>query len=319
MKGGSGAVALVLAALVCGMPASALAEKQAPAAFERDVVEVAAPEGVTISLVRIDNRLGNVAIYGHDSESIKIQSFKRANDASTLERLVVSLVPDAQGRVRVTTALKAGAEYRPVKAGSMAVDLVVFVPRHAAVDAEIWNGTLEVSKVDNGARLLVDEGRIDVRHVSGQVVSAMRKGEQAFAEVFGELDTRSVEGDMRLHTISGKRLVANLVRGTIEGQRLQVEEMQVRSVYGDIELMAELLPGGHYVVASRRGNVSLRFHGQTPVAVSIRAKSAMIGPGIHSSKKREGHWQGHFGKRQAVRPAQLELRSSAGTVLVKHF
>ena len=113
-------------------------------------------------------------------------------------------MPDAQGRVQVTTRLRAGAEYKPVSAGSISVDLVVFVPRHSAVDAEIWKGNLEVSKVDNGARLLVDKGQIKVKQVSGRVVSAMRKGDQNFAEVFGELDTRSIEGDLRLRTIQGR-------------------------------------------------------------------------------------------------------------------
>lgn len=319
MRVSSWLVALPVVALLCGVSRLALAEKEARVAYERDVVEVAAPEGVTISMVRIDNRLGDVSIQGHDSESIRIQSFKRADDAQTLERLAVSLVPDAQGRVSITTALRAGAEYRPVNAGSIAVDLVVFVPRHAAVEAEIWSGRLEVSRVDNGAKLLVDKGHIDVRHVSGPVVSAMRKGEQAFAEVFGELNTRIVEGDLHLHTIQGKRLIANLVKGTIEGERLRVEDMQVRSVYGDIELMAEFVPGGRYLVASRRGNVSLRFHGQTPVLVSVLARRAMIGPGIHSNESKKGQWKGHFKKHKAVRPAELELQSGTGTVLVKHF
>jgi hypothetical protein len=271
----------MLAALALA-PGATWAQKASSAAIEKDVVEVAAPEGTTISTVRIDNRLGDVTIHGHDSESIKIQSFKRAADAATLERLVVSLVPDSQGRVRVTTSLRAGAEFKPVDANSIAVNLVVFVPRHSAVDAEIWKGNLEVSKVDNGAKLLVDKGRIQVKQVSGRVVSAMRKGEQDFKEVFGELDTRSVEGDLRLDTIQGKSMVASVVRGKIYGESLHVSNMKVRTVYGDVELTAEFVPGGSYSVSSRRGDVSLRFRGQTPVTVRVLAKSAMIGPGMNS-------------------------------------
>jgi hypothetical protein len=310
--------ALILSALAA-LPSVASAQKRGTGAVEKDVVEVAAPEGVTISTVRIDNRLGDVTIHGHDSESIKIQSFKRAADAATLERLVVSLVPDAQGRVRVTTALRGGAEFKPVDAGSIAVDLIVFVPRHSAVDAEIWKGTLEVSKVDNGAQLLADKGRIQVKQVSGRVISAMRKGDQDFKEVFGDLDMRSLEGDMRLDTIRGEAMAVHLVRGKISGEGLQVSNMRVRSVFGDVELTAEFVPGGNYSISSREGDVALRFHGQTPVTVRVLAKTAMIGPGMNSKEQSAGRWQAAFGKRKSVRPAQLEVRSETGSVLVKHF
>jgi len=176
-----------------------------------------------------------------------------------------------------------------------------------------------VNKVDNGAKLLVDKGRIQVKQVSGRVVSAMRKGEQEFKEVFGELDTRSVEGDLRLDTIQGKTMAASVVRGKIYGESLHVSNMKVRTVYGDVELTAEFVPGGSYSVSSRRGDVSLRFRGQTPVTVRVLAKSAMIGPGMNSRENSTGQWDARYGKGKSVRPAHLEVRSEAGSVLVKHF
>jgi hypothetical protein len=309
----------VLLATLLARPSALWADKVTDPAVERDVVEVAAPEGVSIATVRIDNRLGNVTIHGHDSESIKIQSFKRAANAETLERLVVSLVPDAYGRVQVTTALRAGAEYKLIDAESIAVDLVVYVPRHSAVEAEIWKGNLEVNQIDSGAKLLVDKGRIQVKQVSGRVESALRKGEQDFAEVFGDLDARGIEGALRLRTIQGKTLVATLVRGKIDGEGLQVSDMTVRSVFGDIELMTEFVAGGRYSVTSRRGDVSLRFHGQIPVLVKVLAKSAMIGPDMDAAQSGEGMWAARYGKSKTVRPAQLEVHSGTGSVLVKHF
>ncbi len=314
-----GALALILVMA----PGTASAEKDTGKstgeALERDVVEVQAPEGLPITTVRIDNRLGNVAIHGHDSESIKIQSYKRAADAATLERLVVSLLPDAQGRVRVTTSLRAGDEYKPVTSGSIAVDLIVFVPRNSAVDAEIWEGTLEVEQVDNGAKLLVDKGRIAVKQVSGNVVSALREGKQDFTEVFGSLNSQGISGDMRLRTVVGKTMVISLVRGKIDAEQVKMTNMKVRTVHGDIAFLAEFVPGGQYSLTSRRGNVSLRFHGKTPVLVRVLAKSAMIGPGMNAGQGAEGVWQARYGESKSVRPAQLEVRSGAGSVLVKHF
>ncbi len=314
---------LVLAALFCGV-GKAHAESPAGGVFEQDAVDVDAPEGVDIVSVQVDNRLGDVSVRGHDKPGIAIQSFKRAADRDTLDRLVVSLVPDANGGVRIRTTLKAGPESRPIVAGSISVDLVVLVPHTAMVEAELWKGNLRVSGVDNGAKLLVDRGRIEVKQVSGVVVSDLRRGEQEFAEVLGELQASGIEGALKLSAIRGKRLQANLVRGTIHGEGLKVDAMTVQSVFGDIELVVEPTLNGQYRVASRKGNVEVRFHGATPVALKVYAAKAMVSPELGTVRESEGGpWRGRFGMmakpNSKVRPAQLEVRANAGQVLVRHF
>ena len=315
------AVPLALAAFC---EANVARAKSPSGVFEQDAVDVDAPEGVDIVSVRVDNRLGDVSVRGHDKPGIAIQSFKRAADKETLERLVVSLVPDAKGGVQIRTTLKAGPESRPIAAGSIAVDLVVLVPHSAMVEAELWKGNLRVSGIDNGAKLLVDRGRIEVKQVSGVVVSDLRKGEQDFAEVLGELEARGIEGALTLNAIRGKRLQANLVRGTIHGEGLKVDTMRVQSVFGDIELVVEPSFNGQYRVASRKGNVEVRFHGATPVSLKVYAAKAMLSPELGGERDGEdGPWRGHFGSvaksETKVRPAQLEIRAAAGRVLVKHF
>ncbi len=291
-----------------------------PAVFERDAVEVQAPAGASFQRVRIDNHFGNVSVRGHDHPSIAIQSFKRADDEATLDRLVVSLVPDGKGQVAISTALRAGAEYKPVRSGGIAVDLVVFVPRASAVDAEIWNGQLLVSKIDNGATLSADEGRIEVKQVSGVVEADMRHGEQAFAELFGELYARGIEGSLDMNAVSGKRLEANLVRGRIAGTGLKVANMKIRSVFGDVDLSSEFAAGGSYRISSRKGNVSIRFHGRAPVGLKVLALKAMLATELEPSADGEKRWLAHFGARTAKAvPANLEISAPAGTVVVRHF
>ncbi len=292
--------------------------------YERDAVDVDAPEGIDISEVLVDNRLGDVSVRGHDRPGIAIQSFKRALDKKTVERLVVSLVPDAKGRVSIRTTLRAGAESRPIAAGSIAVDLVIFVPHSAMVEAELWKGNLRVSGLDNGAKLLVDTGRIEVKQVSGAVVSDLRSGEQDFSEVLGELQANGIDGALSLRAIRGKRLVAKMVRGSIHGTGVNVDAMTVQSVFGDIELVIEPRLGGDYRVASRKGDVQLRFHGATPVALQVSAANAMLGPELNASRaSKTSPWRGRFGAaptlESEVRPAQLQIRADSGRVVVKHF
>ncbi|MCP4446244.1 MAG: hypothetical protein GY811_13005 [Myxococcales bacterium] len=318
--------ALVTALILCGICAlsSQAQAEEAKGVYERDAVDVEAPDGVEIASVVVDNRLGDVSVRGHDRPGIAIQSFKRALDKETLDRLVVSLVPDASGRVQIRTTLRAGAEARPIAAGSIAVDLVVFVPHSTVLEAELWKGNLRVSGLDNGAKLLVDDGRIEVKHVSGVIVSDLRRGEQEFTQVLGELVASGIAGELRLDTVRGKRLEAKLVRGTIVGEGLKVDAMTMQSVFGDIELVVEPKLGGKYQVSSRKGDVSVRFHGATPVTMEVIAAKVMLGAELNASRPAEGApWRGQFGRfastRSKVRPAQLEIRAGAGKVVVRHF
>ena len=84
---------------------------------ERDVVELSPAKGARIERLEIDNRLGDVRIEGHDRDSISIIAVKRAPDQETVERLKVSLIPDPNGPVSISTALLAGKESRPIAAG----------------------------------------------------------------------------------------------------------------------------------------------------------------------------------------------------------
>lgn len=310
----------VWAVLCIGGARLGWADEGARGVFEHDAVEVLAPEGVKFGQVSIDNHLGNVSVRGHDHESIAIKSFKRADDDATLERLVVSLVPDGQGRVSISTALRAGAENKPVRAGSIAIDLVVFVPRKSAVDAEIWNGELLVSNVDNGASLVADKGRIAVKQVSGAVAADLRLGDQVFAELLGDLRAHGIEGTLDLNTVRGKVLEASIVRGGIVGAKLKFKQIQVRSVFGDIDLSAELMPGGSYKIASRMGNVSIRFSGPSAVAVSVGASKVTLASEMSPRHDGQHRWYAYYGQRSAkIVPAELELQAPTGTVLVRHF
>lgn len=295
-----------------------------PAVFEKDFVEIQTPEGVKVDKVSIDNRLGNVSVQGHDHPYISIQSFKRADDTQALERLVVSLIPDASGHVRVSTALRAGEELRPLRKGSVSVDLLVYVPRTAEIHAQLWKGELQVSKVDNGANLKVDKGSIDVKQVSGRVVSHMRRGDQAFSQLFGDLQAQGIEGELGMHDIQAKQLHASLVRGKITGRNLKSKDLQLRNVFGDIDLEARFTPGGKYLVVSRKGKVTVAFRGDTLVAMTVVSPEASIDSALAPKRLGTSLWEAHFGmqKGQAkgrVRPAHLEIRSSSGSVALKHF
>jgi len=312
------ALALIPSGLSLALAAELRADPSGPSLVQRDVVEVSPTKGVHVGLVEIDNRLGDVRIEGHDRDSISIMAVKRAPDQETMERLKVLLVPDPNGSVSITTALKAGQESRPVRAGSVRIDLVVLAPRQARVRAQVWKGRLEVTRVDNGADLSTDDGDIAVSEVSGAVSTQSGHGRHTFAQIDGAVDARSLIGDMDLDLIRGDRLAAVVHQGDVIGRRIRVRDLSVRIVRGSVRLEGEAVLGGHYSVASYWGNVEVKFSGKAPLKVLARTRTGAVALPPHFRRR-----QGPGGLLTAYstattprHPAELDLRTRVGMISV---
>jgi hypothetical protein len=310
---------LVIALLVLAA-APAWAQTQDPtgaldaggSVYERDVVSV--EPVVATTLLSVDNRLGEVRVQGHDSDKIIISAYKQALDQETLERLEVTLVPDVGGSVRIATALTTGREARPVKSGSISLNLVIRAPRSARVEARVWNGRLEVAGMENGAELSSNRGSIEVKNASGTIVTHSASGEQTFQEIFGTVEAQSIAGRMDLAVVRGRRLDASVHDGRIDGRAVRVSELSLRATKGDIRLRAHALAGGSYRIGTISGDIAVEFASVAPVRVHARSRTGAVKlPGSLSARSDDaGAWRGtRAGRGQ---PAVIELRSRAGSI-----
>ncbi|HUS65872.1 MAG TPA: DUF4097 family beta strand repeat-containing protein [Kofleriaceae bacterium] len=301
----------------------ALADDPPVPVVERDVVELAPARGVRITSIDVDNRLGDVRVEGHDRDSISVMAIKRAPDGETIERLKVSLVPDPNGPVTISTSLLAGQEARPVPAGAIRIDLVILAPRGARVQAEAWKGKVAIQGLDNGAELVTDDGDIDVTQVSGDISTRSAHGSQSFAEIFGAIDARAVQGDLDLDLVRGERLAAMVQLGDVIAHRVRVRNLSVRITRGDAIIEGEAMPGGSYHIASYWGNVQVKLRGKTPVRVAARTQAGQVTLPARL-RRRENR---AFGDSERVigslgsgrSPADLDLRTRVGSITVTEF
>lgn len=321
MTGGSSCAFALVSTLMWTGVAPSWAQSNAPPAadakkkgvYERDVVEVAPAKPVT--LLAVDNRLGDVRIQGHDSDKVVISAFKRARDKQTLERLKVTLVPGNAGPVRIATSLSTGREARPIPSGSVKVDLHILAPRSARVDARVWNGHLEVISMENGAELSSNRGRIGVKNASGAITTHSTAGEQIFEEIFGSLDAQSIAGRMDMAIVRGRRLHARVHDGRIDGRKVRVHELSLRTTKGDIRLRAQALAGGRYEIGTFSGNIEVEFVSSAPL--DIRARSVR---GKVRVPKKMAARMGERGRYVAAASAGkgthavISLRSRVGTI-----
>jgi hypothetical protein len=144
-------------------PAKARAEDEG-GVYERTVVEVK-PGDKSINALTINNELGDVRIYGHDEEGVIIHAYKHGPDHAALDQLRIALVPDPDGPVRITTAIKRAAEKTTLPTDEIRIDLEIWAPRAARVDARVGRGELVVRNMDAGGDLDAGAGAITVENV----------------------------------------------------------------------------------------------------------------------------------------------------------
>lgn len=301
--------AAMLVIALCGVAAA----DPAKGVDERARVELA-PAGHAFKQLAIDNALGDVRVEGYDGTSIRIETRKHAPDDDTLDRLRVSLVPNPDGTVRITTTADASRESRPVPRSAVRIDLIIRAPRDARIDAAVAAGKLEIENMDAGGELDAASGAIWVRNVSGELVTHSVTGPMTLAQVFGSVDAATVAADLDLDTIGGERLVASTANhGRIAGRRVRSRDIELTTNEGQIVLEAETTLHGHVVVASLRGNLDIRLHRHG--ALVVRGRGTKVDLGAPAPTHHDGWVESTFGQVDpADLPALVELRSRYGAV-----
>jgi hypothetical protein len=299
-------LALALVLLLCGV-AAADPDKGVD---ERARVDVA-PAGAAFKQLAIDNPLGDVRIEGYYGTAIRIETRKHAPDEDTLDRLRVSLVPNPDGTVRITTTADASRESKPVARSSVRIDLIIRAPRAAHVDAQVVSGKLVVENMDGGGELDAASGAINVKNLSGELVTHSVSGTTTLAQVFGSVDAATVSADVDLDSINGDRLVASTsTRGAIAGRRVRSRDIELTTTDGRIALEAESALHGHIMVASLHGDLDVHLHRHG--AIVVRAHGVKIDLGAQVKAQQDGWVETTFG--QGETPTLVEMRSRYGAV-----
>ncbi len=286
----------------------------APGIVERARLEIQ-PGGRAITQIAIENPLGDVKVEGYDGTSIMIETHKHAPDEEGLDRLRVSLVPNPDGTVKITTTADGGRELKNVGRSQMRIDLIIRAPRDARVDAAVSAGALEVLNMDAGGDLDTGSGPISVRNVSGGVSTHSISGATSLTQVFGSVDAQTISADVDLDTIGGERLIATASRGKIAGRRVRARDIQLTTTDGTITLEAESSLRGRIVVASLRGDIDVRLRRQGAVTIRARGAKVSLGSAAAFAKPHQDGWvHSQLGQLGNNTSALVELRSRYGMV-----
>lgn len=301
---------------VCAIAGTAAAEAPTSGLVERSRLEVQPVTGKAIKQISIDNPLGDVKVEGYDGTSILIETRKQAPDEEGLDRLRVSLVPNPDGTVRITTTADGGKEFKSVARSAMRVDLIVRAPREARVEAMVSAGTLEVNNMDAGGELDSASGSISVQNVQGALSTHTVTGPTSLTQVFGSVDAQTLSSHLAFDSIRGERLVASANKGSIAGRRVRSRDVELTTTDGKITLEAESSLRSRLVVASLRGDIDVKLRRNGVLIVRARGTKVNLGSAMaHAKSQADGWVQTQIGILQAKQaPALVELRSRYGIV-----
>jgi len=241
----------------------------------------------------VDNRLGSVTVRGWDRSEVQITATKRAAP-EILSRLRVHMTKFDDGRMVIDTRVKLEAGELILPLGAGRVDLTIDAPRGVRLGARTWSGDLAAAGMRGGARLETEAGRIDVSDVTGAVVARGRRSNQHLTLIRGDVDVDDLEGDVILQQITGDRIVAHLLRGTIRADRLLARTISLEAMIGRVEF-----------VLGENQLVELR----------ARARGGRVVVG--GQPQEAGMFRGMVGMRSAAPASRVELISYGGDVLVQ--
>ncbi|HEY3357174.1 MAG TPA: hypothetical protein VGQ83_28245 [Polyangia bacterium] len=257
---------LALLALVAGLAAPARADVR-----DRWEVTLVPPPSFDMETADIYNPLGHVTVRGWDRQEVRIVAEKQAATPALMKHIKVlaGFCTDGSVCVKTYVIMAEGQKALPIAMGR--IDLVMDIPRRLPLKARTFVGDLEASGLRAGAQLESKSGAIRVRDVHGAVVTRALRGNQTVAAVEGSVDLDGVAGDLDLMQVSGQRLSAKTVDGSIRVHKVRAEVVRLATTAGEIWLLdLSLVPGGRYELSTFDG--SIRVRPAAPASFELQAR-----------------------------------------------
>lgn len=132
------------------------------------------------------------------------------------------------------------------------------------------NGDIEASKLSD---------KIKLETVNGDISAEDLKGKISIHTVNGEVKDRNSEGTLAIETVNGEinsktkatELALNNVNGDMRIVTGKVEDIEVSTVNGDLDIELELVSKGRFVYSSVGGDADILFSGKVSADFDIEA------------------------------------------------
>lgn len=212
-------------------------------------------------LVEVHNTRGEVSIIGWNRSQVSVEG--------ELDDLSEGLQFDVSDKV---TVIRVKMPSHDISRGDGST-LVVRVPQDSRIDFNGVSTDLELESVRGG---------VDVRSVSGDIDISETAGDLYIKTVSGDIDIVDSSGDTRIKTVSGdteaevdtRKFSYSGVSGDADLELGELDQLNVSSINGDIEIQGALNEQGRIEMKTVNGDCRLTLDGEINARVQVHT-----GPG----------------------------------------
>lgn len=204
--------------------------------------------------------------------------------------------------------------------GDKGSELEIWMPTTNSLKFEGVNVDVEVENIAGGTRLNTVNGdisavnmskRVSLETVNGEIKSENLSGKLRLHTVNGEVFDKNSTGELYIETVNGdinsttsaKEIHLNNVNGDLKINTKLVDDMDVSTVNGDLDLSITLAETGRLVYSSVGGDADIRFDADISASFDIE---------VHAGGDIDNDLSKHRAKEQKYGPGE-KLRFKLGS------
>jgi DUF4097 and DUF4098 domain-containing protein YvlB len=171
-----------------------------------------------------------------------------------------------------------------------------------------WNGNGERNDTEVNFTVHVPAGlRLVVGTVSGDVVAE---------HLDGDLDLRSVSGDVRLSGGQGPSIQLETVSGSVELTDVRSKDVGGRTVSGEVAFQGPILDAGSYEFATTSGDISIRLPAKPNATLSAATFSGNFSSGLATNTDDSRRRRHRYAATWGTGSARLSVESLSGDIAI---
>lgn len=197
------------------------------------------------------------------------------------------------------------------------------------------SGDLKVEEMEGNVHASTISGDLECYDISGEVHFSSRSGDVEGSDVEGLMECKTVSGDIEIFSIGGKVRIKTVsgdveversmgsfniqsTSGDLDMKRVTVEDMDIRTSSGDVNLEIECLEEGAPVkVKTRSSYICLRLPPEADGKVTARTRSGYIDNNIKFHQldtMEEKFLEGTLSDSQEIELPGINLKTGGGNI-----
>ena len=185
---------------------------------------------------------------------------------------------------------------------------------NGSVSAETGSGTVEFREVNGALSLDVGSGAVSARQINGDLRVDTGSGSLLVEEVGGRVELDTGSGGVSVRRVHGSSLTVNTGGGSMQLREIDVAQLAVDASSGGVDAeLAQVYPGGSYVITTGSGGVTVALPPNADLSVRADAPSGRVShSGLNLRVVHEG--AGEFEAVMGQGRARLTLEAGSGGV-----